>query len=102
MRTVVLFQRMDVKTDAVVRNHDLVAALCLPGKDPDDALLADADAVANGVLHDRLYRQRREGKAGVLDRILDADIGEADPLNIRVGPRMLQLFFKAGQPRDLQ
>ena len=68
MSVVALLGKLRIKAGAVIFHDNIIAVLCSCGADFDHSVLTDPDAVTDGVLHKRLYRQGRQHKVRSADR----------------------------------
>ena len=91
-----------VKAVAVVPHLDAVPRRRSACAHPDEALLPRERAMADGVFHDGLRRQRRHGKILVLYVILDPDGLKARHLNVGIGFRVGQLVPEGNQVHRAQ
>ena len=84
--SVLLLRRVDVKSDAVIRHDHLIGLFRFTGRDGDrTALFLHADAVLDGVFHQRLDAQLRQDEIRRLNIIGDIQLlSETELFDIQI------------------
>ena len=84
--SVLLLRRVDVKSDAVIRHDHLIGLFRFTGRDSDrTALFLHADAVLDGVFHQRLDAQLRQDEIRRLNIIGDIQLlSETELFDIQI------------------
>ena len=102
MRVVLVVDLLYIEAISIILHTDLVAGNRTAGRNAHNPSFPDTDTVFDRIFHQGLDRQRRQGKAVVLNVIFHVDVLKAQHLDLCIDPGVLQLLTKGNQPVDTE